>query len=116
MFVATLVVSVLLAAVFAASGAVKVAGARRARDMAAHLGLAWPRYRSIGFVELACAAGLLVGLAVVGVGVAAALVLILLMAGAVVAHARAGDTGGETIPAASLAMAAGLAVLLRMFS
>jgi uncharacterized membrane protein YphA (DoxX/SURF4 family) len=91
MFIATIILSVILALAFGAAGAQKVAGAKMARDTAGHLGVEWNRYRGIGVLELLAAAGLLVGLAFWPLNVAAAAGLVVLMIGAVVFHVRVGD-------------------------
>lgn len=87
----------------------KVTGQRSMRDMAAHLGIAWPRYRAIGVLELAAVAGIVAGLLWwPWLGVAAGGGVVLLMVGAVVAHARVKDPVGAMGPAlAVLALAAG---------
>jgi uncharacterized membrane protein YphA (DoxX/SURF4 family) len=66
---------------------------------AAHFGIPWSRYRLIGVVELAAAAGILAGLAVHALGVAAAAGLTVLLGIALVVHRRAGDSPKEAVPA-----------------
>ncbi|WP_413450298.1 DoxX family protein [Georgenia phoenicis] len=87
----------------------KVTGQQAMRDMAAHLSVAWPRYRAIGFLELAAVAGIVAGLLWwPWLGVAAGGGVVLLMVGAVAFHARAKDPLAAMGPAlAVLALAAG---------
>lgn len=108
-----IVLSVVLALVFAGAGGAKLAGQPAMRESAAHLGVPWDRYRLIGVPEVAAAVGLLVGLAVEPLAVAAAVGLVLLMAGAVTFHLRAGDPPARWAPPAVLGLLAlVLAVLL----
>ncbi|GAA3126227.1 DoxX family protein [Streptosporangium carneum] len=98
MFIATAVLSVLLALAFAGAGFPKVSGKD---DMAAQLGrLGVPTglMRVIGALEIVGAVGLLVGLWVGVLGVAAAAGLALLMAGAVATHLKARDTPKDSLP------------------
>jgi hypothetical protein len=77
----------------------KLTGRLRMRASAAHLGIAWQRYRLIGVAELAAAAGIVGGLAWRPIGVAAGLCLGLLLLGAIATHVRAGDAAREALPA-----------------
>ncbi|GAA4201437.1 hypothetical protein GCM10022220_07460 [Actinocatenispora rupis] len=116
MFVATVVLSVLLAVAFLATGAAKLAGLRPMRDNAAHLGFPYPAWRGIGVLEVAAAAGLLVGLAWAPLGVAAAVGLVLLMLGAAVLHLRHRDAAGQTVPSLAFALLAVLLLVARALS
>jgi hypothetical protein len=91
MFVATIVLSAVLALLFAAGGAGKLAGVRRQVETARHLNIPWQRFQLIGIPEIAASGGLLAGLAVAPLGVAAASGLVLLMAGALGFRVRAHD-------------------------
>ncbi|PYF97356.1 DoxX-like family protein [Georgenia satyanarayanai] len=89
----------------------KVTGQQSMHDMASHLGIAWPRYRAIGVLELAAVAGIVIGLWWTALGVAAGAGVVLLMVGAVVVHARVKDPLGAMVPAlALLVLAAGYTV------
>jgi uncharacterized membrane protein YphA (DoxX/SURF4 family) len=112
MGVGTVILSVVLAAAFAMAGASKLAGAGQMRESAAHLGIAYPRYRAIGVLEVAAAAGLLIGLAVAALGAAAAIGLVLLMIGALIFHRRTHDPPAVMAPAAVLLV---LAIVLAIF-
>lgn len=91
MFVTTLILSILLALFFAATGTPKIAGARLMHEVAGHFGLATVAVRGIGALELAGSAGLVIGLPFAPLGVAAAAGLTALMTCAVTLHARKHD-------------------------
>jgi uncharacterized membrane protein YphA (DoxX/SURF4 family) len=92
-------ISLLLAAVCLLPAAGKLTGHPKMRGAAAHFGIPWPRYRLIGVAELAAAAGVLIGLWWHPLGLAAAAGMALLLAGALITHRRAADSGKETAPA-----------------
>ena len=102
---AYLIPGVVLAIFFGALGTAKVLALPPMRQRAAHLGYSVRSYRAIGVLELAGAAGLLVGLAVPPLGALAAVGLLLLLAGAMVSHLRSHDSLRELTPAV---LAAGL--------
>jgi len=106
--------AVLVAAAFFALGSAKVLALTPLRARAAHLGFSTDAYRAIGALEIAGAAGVLLGLAVPALGALAAVGLLLLLAGAVVAHLRNGDNPRLLAPAllAGLLVAVYLVVLL----
>ena len=103
-------VSLLLAAACLFPAAGKLTGHPRMRQSAAHFGIPWPRYRLVGAAELAAAAGVLIGLWWHPLGVAAAAGMALLLAGAMITHRRAADSGKEMAPAL-LALAVTIAYL-----
>jgi DoxX-like family len=90
--------SLLLAAVCLIPAAGKLAGQPKMRQSAAHFGIPWSRYRLIGVAELAAAAGVLAGLWWHPLGLAAAAGMALLLAGALITHRRAADSGKDTAP------------------
>ncbi|MFJ7077550.1 DoxX family protein [Streptomyces sp. NPDC098781] len=96
---------VALCLVYVPLGLAKIAAAPFMRRAAAHLGMSPGHYRVIGALELAGAAGLLLGTASAALGVAAAAGLALLMTGAAAAHLRHGDPPARAVPAAVLALA-----------
>ncbi len=114
MVVASVIASVLLAVVSAASGIPKILGTGQMRDEARHLGVPWTGYLVIGALELAAAGGLLAGIALAALSIAAAGGLVLMMAGAVAAHARAGDPLSAMAPALVVGAAAVLVLGLRV--
>lgn len=109
---ATSIVIALTVALFAFAGTIKLAGLSQSLAIRDHLGIAPDAWRTIGLLELAGAAGLLLGLAVwTPVGIAAAAGLVLVGAGAVTAHRRVGD-GSAPIGTAAVAAALSLASLV----
>jgi hypothetical protein len=105
--IATVVVTILLAALFTFSSAIKLFGVRQSLEIRDHLGVAPTSWRVIGLLELAGVGGVLAGLAWAPIGVAAGIGLALLSLGAVVSHVRASDGVSATAPAV---IAIGLAV------
>ncbi|HEV7420904.1 MAG TPA: DoxX family protein [Mycobacterium sp.] len=97
--IATVVVTVLLAALFTFSSAIKLLGVQQSLAIRDHLGIAPPLWRVIGVLELAGVGGVLAGLAWPPIGVAAGIGLALLSLGAVISHVRASDSVSETAPA-----------------
>ncbi|WP_328874665.1 DoxX family protein [Streptomyces sp. NBC_00287] len=98
--------AIALSCVFLPLGLAKIAAVPFMRQAAAHLGMSPGHYRVIGALEIAGAAGLLLGLASTPLGVAAAIGLALLMTAAAVVHLRHGDPPARAVPAAALALAA----------
>lgn len=92
MSVIAIVVSVLLALVFAQAGQNKFSGSELARVCPGHLGISPGTYRLVGVLEIFAAIGLIVGvIAVPALAAVASIGLALLMVGAVALHLRAGD-------------------------
>ncbi|WP_377267204.1 DoxX family protein [Peterkaempfera sp. SMS 1(5)a] len=114
MFIATAALSVLLALAFAGGGSGKVSGNPKLLEGAAHLGYSAEAYRRIGALELAGAAGLLIGLWWAPLGVAAGVGLVLLMGGAAISHARAKDAAAAIAPSVALGILAVVTVVLRI--
>ncbi|CBG76000.1 MULTISPECIES: DoxX family protein [Streptomyces] len=106
MTTAHLTLAVALSLIFFSFGTAKIAAVPFMRQAAAHLGLSLTLYRVIGALEIAGAAGLLLGLASAPLGVAAAAGLALLMTAAAVVHLRHGDPPARALPAAVLALTA----------
>ena len=101
MFIATIALSVLLAAAVLGSGAAKLAAAKQSIEIRDRLGVAAGLWRGIGVLEVAAAVGLAAGLAVPALGIAAAVGLALLLIGAIGAHARSHNHNGEERSAAA---------------
>ena len=101
----------LLVVILVAAGTAKLASVERMRQGAERFGIPWPRYRLIGLLEMAAAAGLLVGLGWRPLGLAAGIGTGLLMVGALVFHRRAGDPPHEMVGAiVTFALAVGYLV------
>jgi hypothetical protein len=113
--VAKIVVTALLAALFAFAGLIKVLGVRQSLAIRDHLGVDPTQWRLIGLLELAGVAGVLVGLTWPPIGIAAAIGLTLLLLGAIVFHVRASDSVADTAPAViGLGLAVATAILQSM--
>ncbi|MFF4590913.1 DoxX family protein [Streptomyces sp. NPDC001388] len=113
MSITATVLAVLLAGIFLVLGSAKLATVPAMRQAAAHVGMTTTHYRLLGALEVAAAAGLLLGLRIIPLGAAASIGLLLLMAGAVVVHLRSGDPAARCLPAVIAgALAAAHLVLL----
>jgi uncharacterized membrane protein YphA (DoxX/SURF4 family) len=109
----TLSLGITLAALFALTGTAKLAAVPAMRSAAQHLGYTTGQYRGIGALELAAAAGTVIGLAVRWIGVLAAIGLVVLMLGAVGEHIRHRDGAMHTaVPVVVAALAAAYLLLL----
>ncbi|WP_405867844.1 DoxX family protein [Streptomyces sp. NBC_01515] len=91
MNVVSIVLAVLLAVFFAPLGLAKLLALAPMRALAAESGMSTTAYRRIGALEVAAAAGVLLGLAVPILGTAAGTGLLALLVGAVIIHVRRGD-------------------------
>lgn len=89
----------LIVVAFAALGASKILAVPSMQARAAHVGFSVGAYRRIGVLEVAGAAGVLLGAAIPPLGVLAATGLLLLMVGALGAHVRQHDGIAEMAPA-----------------
>ncbi len=115
MFIATIVLSVLLAAAFLGSGGAKLAAAEQSIEIRDRLGVGAGLWRGIGVLEVAAAVGLAVGLAVPVLGIAAAVGLVLLLIGAIGTHARSHDLSNAA-PAVGLVLLTIAAAITRLAS
>jgi DoxX-like family len=116
MFLTAGVISVLLSAVFLATGTLKLIGTEWSMGHAERLGYLTRAWRGIGALEVAAALGLVVGLFVAALGVAAAAGSVLLMVGAVVSHLRVKDGPDHYVLPAVLAVLAGVVAVLRVLT
>ncbi|MGW3958500.1 DoxX family protein [Amycolatopsis sp. NPDC005003] len=91
--------SVLAAVIFLVFGAAKVFALAPMRERATQAGFSVMAYRGIGALEIAGAAGLLLGLTVPVLGALAGAGLLLLLGGAVITHVRNHDRGRDVVPA-----------------
>jgi uncharacterized membrane protein YphA (DoxX/SURF4 family) len=115
-FLATLILSIVLAIFFAAVGTPKITGARLMHEVAEHFSLPAMAVRGIGALELAGSAGLLIGLPFAPLGVAAAAGLTLLMAGAVTFHVREHDPAARIAGPALAGLIAAVTIFVRAAS
>lgn len=114
MFIATVIVSVLLAAMAAASGVGKLSKQPKLIESLTGLGVPMSWVPRLAAAELAGAAGLIIGLWVAPLGIAAAVGLVAYFVGAVVTHVKADDR--ELIAPAVLAVVSVAALVLRTVS
>jgi DoxX-like family len=107
--VAKVIVTALLAALFAFASLIKLFGVQQSLAIRDHLGVKPAQWRVIGLLEFA---GVLAGLVWPPIGVAAAVGLALLVLGAIVFHVRASDSVADTAPAViGLGLAVATAIL-----
>lgn len=95
----TIALSLILAAVFLATGLMKAFNTETAQKNATHLGLATRQSRLIGVVELAASVALVAGLAWPPLTIATAAGTTLLMFGAIGSHLRVRDSITAMLPA-----------------
>ena len=109
---ATIIVTLLLAALFTFSASIKLLGVAKSLAIRDHLQVSPTQWRVVGALELAGVAGVLVGLLWAPIGIAAAIGLTLLSIGAVAFHLRASDRVAEMVPAViGIVLAVATAVL-----
>jgi DoxX-like family len=96
---ATVVVTILVAALFTFSASIKLLGVRQSLAIRDRLGVKPLQWRLIGVCELAGVAGVLAGLMWAPIGIAAATGLALLTIGAIAYHVRVSDTVADLTPA-----------------
>lgn len=112
LFIVTTIVSILLAATMASSFVRKVTGDSASEQLRERLRLPPGLWRVVGMLELAAAAGLIVGLVLAPLGAAAAVGIALIMAGAMVLHLRVHIAGIALLaPLVVLAFATATAAL-----
>jgi uncharacterized membrane protein YphA (DoxX/SURF4 family) len=114
MFIATLVLSALLALAFLGAGISKITKNKMMVEAATSHGFTVGQYQLIGVAEVAGAAGLVIGLWWAPIGVAAAVGLTLLMVGAVITHVRFKEKFALVAPSLVLAVLSAVAVVLRI--
>ncbi|MFP3987960.1 DoxX family protein [Streptomyces sp. E11-3] len=115
MFLATAIVSALLAAVLTGSALMKLSHRPSVVETYAKLGVPESRLNALATLLIAGAAGLVVGLFWEPIGIAAAICLVLYFFGAMGFHIRADDFKSLPVPA-SLTILAAVALALRLAS
>lgn len=115
MFIATTVVSLVLAAVLVFSAVGKLTRNPKVMPIMDTVKVPADKVPWLAYVEIIGAIGLVVGLVVAPLGVVAAVGVVAYFGGAVIAHLRVNDRGGVA-PAAGLAVLAVIALALRVFS
>lgn len=112
MFIATVIVSAILALALALSAAMKL---QRNPQIVGSIhdvvGVPLDRFWMLASLELAAAAGLIIGLWIAPLGIAAATGSVAYFVGAIIAHLRVGDTKGVANPTIPLALSIAALVL-----
>ena len=108
--------SVVTALVMAASAVYDFMMPPKVVDLVLRLGYRRNFVRTLGLLKGLGALGLLVGLAIGPIGVLAALGLVAYFILAIRAHAKLGDSGVETLPAAAMFILSALALITTLFS
>jgi len=113
MSAATTALAGAVALVFTGLGTAKIRAVPAMRERAAHAGMSTKAYQGIGTLEVAGAAGVLLGLAEPRIGGLAGAGLLTLLGGALISHVRAGDDLKAAVPAlvSAVAVAGYLAAL-----
>lgn len=114
MFALAVVVTIVVALQFLLSGAGKLAGIKQSIGYRDHLNVSPALWKAIGVLEVAGAAGVLIGLGVAALGIAAGTGLVLLMIGALGYHRRAHDPLPAVTPAIVALVLAAVALILRI--
>ncbi|GHH31166.1 hypothetical protein GCM10017790_65840 [Amycolatopsis oliviviridis] len=111
MAVVSVVLSVLLAAIFAVLGVAKVLRQPSLISRTERLGFSVRAIQGIGALEIAGAAGLVAGFFWLPLGIAAAIGLMALLIGAAISHLRAGDGIKDVAPPVWLAVVSAAAAV-----
>lgn len=112
MFIVLVITTALLALLSVASATMKLKRDPRSVDsIHGTVGVPLAMLPVLAALELAGAAGILIGLWVEPLGIAAACGLVAYFLGAVIAHLRVHDTSGATAPLAPLALSTAVLVL-----
>jgi hypothetical protein len=106
------ILSFLLAPILTFLGIAKVIRHPMMVENARHLGFSARGFQLVGALELAGAAGMIVGLFWTPLGIAAMVGLVLLLTGGAIAHARVGDRLPRIAPAAVCAVLSGATLVL----
>jgi len=112
MYITQIILSILLAALYLGSGIAKLTGAEAFRKDAERFGFSYGTFRIIGLLEVAAAAGLIIGLWVTALAVAAAIGLVLLMIGGFITHMRVKDPMGKSLPALLFAVLSAVVIFV----
>lgn len=113
MTLAAAILAVLLALIFSALGTAKILALRPMRALAEEVGFSVSAYRRIGMLELAAAAGLLIGLIEPLIGALAGAGLLLLLGGAVLTHVRKGQGAKKFAPAVAVGLLVAAYLVIR---
>ena len=112
MFVVLVILTILLAAMVTGSAVKKLQKGEQVRTIiGGTVGVPERHFATLAVLELAGAAGVLLGLWLEPLGIAAAIGLTLYFTGALIAHLRVGDTKHVTMPLPPLVLAIAVLVL-----
>ena len=112
MFIALVVLTVLLAALSINSAVMKLRKNEQVlASISGTVGVPERHLPVLAGLEIAGAAGILIGLWLEPLGIAAAIGLVLYFVGAVIGHLRVGDTKGAAMPVAPLVLSIAVLVL-----
>jgi uncharacterized membrane protein YphA (DoxX/SURF4 family) len=116
MFIVAVVVSIVLAVVLSGSAYAKLTkNPQVVESLVGRVGVPEDRLWMLAGLELAGAAGLIIGLFWAPLGIAAAIGVILYFIGALIAHVRAGDTPVASLaPPAVILVVAVITLVLRL--
>lgn len=109
------ILSVILAAAFLISGAVRIRMIPAMFTQARTLGIHYPQFRLIGVLEVVFALCVLAGIWIEWLGTFGSLMLTATMAVAILAHARANDALKNYIPASVLGILAFIVLLIHVY-
>ncbi|MFJ3385418.1 MULTISPECIES: DoxX family protein [unclassified Curtobacterium] len=109
MHIATVILSLVLAAAMLGSGVMKLIGAAAMRANMATVHVTPGQMRVLGVLEVLATIGLVAGLWVPALGIAAAIGAVVYFVGAIVAHVRAHDKG---LQGAAVLLAVSVATLV----
>lgn len=108
--------SVVTALVMLASGAYDFTMPQKVLILVDRLGHRPNFVRTLGLAKVMGGLGLLVGLVIGPLGILAALGLVAYFILAIRAHAKLGDSGAETLPAAAMFMLSALTLITNLFA
>lgn len=103
MHIAVLILTSVLAVIFAVSGMAKILNAGFAQANAAHLGITTALSRAVGLLEVVAVCGLIIGISVRPASILTAAGIVALMIGAIGYHLRAKDSPSKLAPAVATA-------------
>ena len=108
--------SVVTALVMLASGAYDFTLPQKSLDIVDRLGQRPNFVRTLGLLKVLGGLGLLVGFVFGAIGILAALGLVAYFILAIRAHAKLGDSGAETLPAAAMFILSALTLITNLFA
>jgi hypothetical protein len=113
---ASTILSVITAIALLIAAATDFIGRRKTIELMARLGHHPGFERTLGIIKAVGALGLLIGLAVNAIGIIAALGLVIYFVLAIRAHARLGDSGRDSMPAAAFFILSALTLVTSVFA